>query len=1281
MESIIPYDNDITRLYKYAERSSLPTELILVRARTEEDPEDAPGTEKYVLESLAEIVARLSETLPNSPEKIPEMVEIITSYSKSVDIEDIAMIYYNYLKSTYPDEEGYYILVNDVLSLEESAVLVEDEGELETRYLSWYSKVTDKIKAEQPKIALIRDVQQALLEISERPKVPFSPVVISSSIVAFSPTLNGRTVTPSDGIDIFDSAAVSKFVPYLRYNDALGNSYSKVYTAEKVEEEPNYNTTVILASEASSPNTIYMRLWHGEENKNRAYRDEPKDAFSTIIYHLDNNYLTVESPTREQRNTEVDSHTRTKAALPSLNFGQGKEVKVRGEFKIWGVTIEEIAFLDMILLEPIMNVYLYLEENIKPYALKKRLDIHYRSLFTDIDEGEKLAEESYISNYASVSLTLSQKSSNEETVQLADTLTRQLSVAKVPNDTPYIQVSISQAESRQVVEDFIPIFALLMRYYLDERDEVINNYNQFLPELEFLNPLIEQRKQKTSVSQSLVATLTKKSVVSKRANEKIKELRDIAPDLFVLKYARRCQCPLQPMIINPEDEQAWKQKKLKDGQERQVMPFPKKNPRWLFVCPDDTNPYPGVKVNTDLPNKATYPYIPCCFKKDQMSPTAKSKYRKYLSSDEVEKQVGAKSDKKISTRKILSKDKIAFLPAAIEAIVKRYSRDYIDIVRYGVIYSKSSLIHCVCVALGDETYFSQSSDELKEEYVSQLRTHISRSVTPSLMRQELYDYSDDEILSTLADRTKFLDPALFYRAVEETFNINLYVFSADEGNDAGYLEIPRHKVFHSRPPRLERKTVLLMKTLGSESDALEHPQCELIVDHDSTGDKTVKLFGSEMTSICHKVLTSTLKTLTWLPDETFSARKNIYDYLDHLVVYQAMKPVSQMVDGNGKLRALTFDVEGELLTVATLPSQPENLPQTEVVSRCNLRTVLKWMPTPSAASRDPKGRVTGLWFEVFDILHAEYVPVQPEEVDIDLPEGPKDPITPGSQTSSTARIRKLRRDISLVTQLVRWLFELARSRQPIDVDDFAEEYLVMDDFEGDSSEYYDFSLLQRRLPRVESVLSATAFLEPLLPTFLNEGRIVMYNALFADRVIKMLKDYTSLRAGLTYEPPEFISGFYETEEDFKKFPGTKLFIREEDLMAWLALSRRSRTYTRTSLIHKKIDVATGSSTLPYLYTDEDEKVYIIQNVYGGLLKALTVARTWLEDQVNLGPDPDFTIEETVNMIYGISSESTLIPIEDNTQGEQQFLKVVYYGTQGDRLAGKEARYGALLEIL
>ena len=1291
----IPYDNDVTLLYKWAEVFQVPIRLIIVRPRTPQDINIISGTQAYVFESLPIIVQRLA----NEGETPAGMYDIITGYKPLIKVDDIIMSYYNQLRLQDPLAD-LYVIINQIYRAMDNTLVVdkfESQEDLQRNYDAWVTEIIKERDIDMRRLDSIKDIQLRLAEVDQQPKIPFSPVTINSTIMSFSPTINGRQVVPEDGLDIFNRAITSRYVPYIRFNDKYARAFSRVYTGGKMENEPNYSNTVIPSVDANAKNTIYMTLWLGDPNNDGTaeLHDAPRESFFTVVYHLDSNYLTVESPVGADpkkgliRNEQI-AYQRTQAALPNLVFADGREIKVRGEFNIWGMAFDETPFLDMVLLEPLMNVYLYVEENIKPFALKKRLDVHYRSIFTDMGEGKTGTDQAYIANSASVSVTLTQRTTlADEVVDVMDPVTKMVTQARLPIGVPYVHVNISQAESRNTVTDFIPIFRLLMRYYLDNQEPINAVYNTILPELAALAPLLAQRRRRVVTTEPTILELTKKTTVNRRVNAKIRRLQEQAPELFVLNYARRCQCPLQPIIVDAEEAEAWKQRRVGPTfQERQIMPFPKDNPRWNFVCPDDNNPFPGVKLNHDLPNRDRFPNVPCCFKKDQMTPGVNSHYRDYVENKTPDRRIGAKAEKKISTRKILVPDKVAFLPRAVENIVKRYSDEYVDMVRYGIVYTPNSLLHCVCTAIDDPNYLAQPTDELKEAYVTRVRQHMLATIRPSLLKQELYDYSDEEIMNLFRDNSKFLDPALFYRAVEETFNINIYVFSppppTGDETELGAMDVPRFRIFHARPLRLHRPTVVIMKTLGSESDALEYPQCELIVDYDKDNYQIMKLFGPEMTEVCHGALQDTLKTMTWtvLANNTFEVHSNIYYYIDHLNLFQA-PPVSQFIDNNGKMRALTLNLgPGQLMTVVTIPSQPENLPVSNNVEHINIETATRIFGEPTGVTRDTTGNVNGLWFQIMDITYGEYVPVISAPGFNDKPIGPPNPII-STGTSVTGRLSKLRRTLNIIVQITRWLYELARSRQNIDPTTFASQFMIMDQAAiQDSSNYYDLRNVPRRLPDVETAQEAIRIMEPLAPTLFNQGRLVMYSPAFADRIIKMLRDYSNLRFGMPPEQIGFIDNFYENESDFVDIPNSKIFINEKDLTAWILSLKSSQNYSRYFNIRRKIEIAMGFSPDPYMYQDDDGKIYIIQNVVGGgKSKAMAVAYTWANYKVNIGSEPSPLDIDPVHMIYGISPASSLIPIEDNTNAMDVFLRLVYYGSQTDKAIGKEGRYAALLEIL
>lgn len=1295
------FDNDVTSLYKWAKFLEIPTQLIIIRPRLPEDTIQT-GTENYVFEALPDILLRLLDEgkQPN------EINEIIKSFKRVITVDDIIMVYFDILKqrSSSPISKDLYKQVNAfyrALNPDFFSDKFDSNNHIENIYNTWHNELLKLLERDNDRLDTILQIQKILtMSNTEDNIINYTPVIINSTIISFRPTWNGKYITKEDGIDIFNSAVVSKYVPFIKYNDKFGNPYYRVFTGNKTETAPNYANTIIPNKHSGDNNTIYMRLWLGDPNGDGTAKlhQASKESFFTVVYHVDTNYLTVEAPlfTEGKKALIKDENIaiiRTQSALPQLIFGEGKEIKVRGEYDMWNVEYDEVSFLDVVLTQPVMNVYLYVEENIRPFALKKRLDVHYRSIYSDIKEKTTPTDEAYISNFASVSVTLNQRySEKEQSVVIFDNKLRQWNTVIYPAKTPYVHINITQAVSRNIVYDFIRIFDLLMKFYIKMKFEALQPYYTFLPELRNLDRLLDQGKVKNQSMENALIQLTKKPTHKKRDNSNLKQLQSVAPDIFRISYSRQCQSYLQPILIELSELETWKQKSLGTPlANRQIMQYPKDDPRFYFVCPDEKNPYPGFKFNNLLHNKSSDAYVPCCFKRDQVAKES-SKYNLYMRGKIPPVKTGAKAEKKITTNKILAPGRIAVLPRSVSDILKRYSPDSNELVRYGTIYSTNSLLHCIFVATNTKDYLNLDNDEARERYVMRFRSHIL-TLNPNLFKQEMYDYAEEEIIAYISDNSKFFDPALFFRAIEEIFNVNIYVFSPSSNKDEselGIIEIPRSKIFHSRPYRPERPTVLILKTSGSESDALEYPQCELIVDYSEYNTQNIQIFGSTMTNICHNVLQQSYKTLTWLPtsDTTFDVNSNIYYHIDHLSMFSMFRPISQFIDDNGKMRAITFDVgKNNLFTLFTIPSQPENLPANKSIQRIShniLHSAYNVIPTGVTHNTD--GLVDGFWYQIMDIVYGEYIPIIPTRDTFNLPNGPSNPLESFGY-DLTNRLTKMRRDLNLIIQIVRWLFNLSRYARPIDPIDFANKYIVINNIPvQDSSQFYDFTYMPRALPTSVTIEDSIAYLNNLVPTFFTKDHIIMYDKLFADRIVKMLFSYYDLypdTPDFSNIPIVYIDDYYEKDSDFSFVPYSKVFIGDKDLKSWLDSLKAYQNYSQFFNIRPKIDINQSFTLDPFIYQDEFTKIYIIQNVVGGLIeKCFTVADSWLRLKINLGSDvTDFPYDTPNYVLYALSPTSTIVPIEDYSNNDPNHFKILYYGTLADRSAGKDGRYAAILEIL
>lgn len=1290
------FDNDTTFLYKLSQYYfELPTRLIFtakkqsnLRFESSEIYED----EKYFYVAISSLInywSKMGKTLNEIYKQINKI--------KKVEIEDFVMSYViNYLKSisliNLKEINSFY---QEVYNLEGDHY--ESLDQLKEDYSIWRQSLLQEFEKESKIINSITSIQSKLNEINNLTEIYYSPIFIDSIITSFNPKINNRPVTVEDGIDIFNMSVVSEYVPFIRYNDSNKNTYIKVYNKIRTEKNPNYSHIIIPFNRYNFEDTIYLTLWLGDpKNDNTESLNEAKqESFFIVVYKLTNNYLTVEtvSETSSKKFLLQDktvAFQRVQNALPNINIGQGIEAKLRGSFNLWNASFEETSFLDRIMLDDLINVYLYVEENTLPFALKRRFDLHYRPMFSDLNEGDTPSEQNYIANSASVSVSLKQKYINDETLDVinfnpGDDYTTATIYKKKFKNVPYIHVNIITADSKDAINDFLNVFRLLISYYLEKEKETIKYYKDINFDVEVLRNLVKNKQKKIKV--------VKKSKV-------VDNLQRLAPDIFVNNYARKCQSPSQPTIINYSKFEDWKKTKTakdlmrKRGDSFQAIPFPKDDPKWMIICFNDEYPYPGVKPNTNLSNKDKYPYLPCCFRKDQTTPDSKSHYKNYLQDKPPRERIGSKAEYKITTKKILEPDKIAYLPKNIEDLLKLYSHkgEKLEIFRYGIIFSPNSFLHIMCIVSKDKNYMRRTVQQ-KEQYVGGIRKLLLDKIDVSLLRQELYDYSDEEIEKIFKDETSFFDPSLFYRAIEEIYNVNIYVFTTlpsraypkiiDE--EPEIIEVPRYKLFHVRPLRPERFTVLVIKNWGSESDALDKfPQCELIIGVNDQGEQ-IKLFYSNMAEICHNAIKETIGTISFYYTQNlqFEGYLNIYYYIDFLSVIK-YKPISQYIDRNGKTRAITFELEPDKnMTIITFPSQPINCPFSDTIYPIDIETVFDiFEQKPIAVSYDKNNNINGLWFSILDIEYGIYIPLIPNpSIKLKLPQGPPNPLIYEFENVKIAlRISQLRRMSNIIVQVIRWVYNLAYKNK-VTVEMFQKDFITISNQNIDSLEFYDLSQIPRRLPDFDNHIEALNYLHSVAPTLVsNDSKFIMYNEVFANRIIYMLNNY--IKTDLVKKEIKFIKSFFQSEHDFNQTPNALVFLGEDKFNLWLESIKMSQKYNKYFNIYTKIKPSMSKNLNPYIYQNENGKYYIIQNVVGGTKeKALEVARIWFEYNYNIGSNPIVSEGIPIHIVYCISPNLTLIPIEDNTNNLEPYVEILYYGTPIDKFAQRNNPYAAMLELI
>ena len=126
-------------------------------------------------------------------------------------------------------------------------------------------------------------------------------------------------------------------------------------------------------------------------------------------------------------------------------------------------------------------------------------------------------------------------------------------------------------------------------------------------------------------------------------------------------------------------------------------------------------------------------------------------------------------------------------------------------------------------ALSDEKYLKIAESNVTDEsvrlakietYMSSVRKSIAETIYPACLKQELFDYTDDEISNMLQSPLLHFDSKIFFRAIEEYFKINLFVFEPS-GETETVFEYPQYAVFPIRRFDPDRPVILIYKSYRS----------------------------------------------------------------------------------------------------------------------------------------------------------------------------------------------------------------------------------------------------------------------------------------------------------------------------------------------------------------------------------------------------------------------------------------------------------------------------------
>ncbi len=1235
------FENSYTKLYDKVYELQTPKEYIYY--------ENVDGEDVFI--SFEQIFNENKES---------SLLELYNKYGKNLKFKLFlyAYFYFNYIQDQDKVQE-YFDTINSTIN-EYIENFKNETGKIGTSFSPfnsinellkdislWFSEYKKHLESDLIIREKIVNIQNKLLEYEP---VKNEGVNIEKMTFEFSPNIDieredrGKKkleIKPEDveriGILIFNDMKCSPNVPYIQFNNNNKEKYYKLYDSDDniIDSNKFVDQSVYIDDKL---NTFFVKVLDPDYIKfiqNEDKESIKKSSYIDCRYNLTKNRLdftTTQVNQKRVKNILTQSYSLFNIGLEKRRYN------IQANLTIKNFTIKPEVLHFMILNEAeiyletfgLINIYFFMDETNKTIADKDLFEIKYKSLSNDEED-------------------------ETSTADLPSSLT-----VKIGQEGEDLYIRIIKAMNNKVLGQFLEIFPRFLNIYKEYEEGISSIIDEYIP-IEEVEDFEEESGKKDK---------TEKKV--KQLRESFATIPGIDPKkknmLFTpgtTGYTRICECKKQPIILDSvEDMNDWKTRRFmykNELIERQVGTFPPVEGKALFnfVCPEDDYPFPSVAKNNDA-NKVEYPYVPCCAKTDEIN-NDNSNYNNYYENKSEKDKDNPNKSYKLNTMKSLEDNREGEIPKQIQNLLDCKDKDdtKFKYARIGFGKSKNTLIHCILRAVKDPKYMELLEDtKAKEKYCNNIRRNIP-NLLPNfyeVCKQENYNKDKEYIQKEILNVEKNFKSELYYRLLEEIYNVNIFIILHRESmsnkelkNEDPAIEIPNHILTHIRPFRSDRYTIVILKHMGGEMENLKTPLYDLIFD---TGilvknekglaiRERVFLFDENINDILYQSYINYNKGIVFnISQSIVEARDHPYSRIYWPEIFKDFKILSQTIDANGKCRSLNLEYTskklGEIkITVYIPPSQPIDVPEDETVYESIYDIILSIFGTPSKENKD------GLWYRALDMEYAIFIPCNTNS-DEKWPESP----LPSKDLMVNNPIIKFRNSRKYTNMLLECIIWGLRSNGILNLEDYLdnyEEYIVLDEN------------VRPNIPpfKIRSYIKENGNFRDLFNIwpeyFTNTNKVKLYPELY-DKVVKYLENYYKDTDGLSLPPIPYLSDVFKYEWDFShKDITNRILIGEEQLKQWIKL--RENTYKGEIQIYKEIckEKIENENDIPFIF-EYQKKLFLIQQVKeGNFNRALNCGHTWNKKKFNKGFDsPDNPSNEFIpHIIYEISLSYQLF-LNDNS---------------------------------
>jgi len=764
--------------------------------------------------------------------------------------------------------------------------------------------------------------------------------------------------------------------------------------------------------------------------------------------------------------------------------------------------------------------------------------------------------------------------------------------------TSYVRVRMKTSNISEAL-NYRDVVGKFFTLYNNKKDEILHEYRKFIPN--FLKE--EEMKLEKGPAPKL---------------ERMR-LRTVAPEIFMPNYSRTCIN--RPTLVSREQADEY----TRTG-EKQVMVFPiyGESVERFYVCNHDTHPYPGLRENP-LENKKKFPYVPCCYAKNQDKPG--SKYRHYYERERIDSRQITVQEIFVSAGKNLPPGATGSLPSKLKELfsLAEVAPDS-QFVRLGLNDTDESFLEAVMLAT-NASRLKFVEPELRIPIVREARSRLVTEANAMAAKQELTDYSLTSILGKLQKGN--MNALEMIHVMEQAFDCNIFVMTVNSKESDGTMLVPPHKKTYYKL-RPTRQTVFVCQTESGTDYSDTH--CDLIVQ-----------IGKNEAPVLENMLTSFSPSDLIVRNVWTVFQKINKSYIKNFPIVSVALPrfyvTSQILDIYGKCRVVNVSNQGTDLTMVTDPLPPFAAERAREIYRTSIPNVLKFAKTLGAELTsqvvNEKGRVCeievvaskgnlSVTFLCDDPGRIENVPVSNSPKFGNLENGKK--LTILESFNRNGKIAKIIIRYGLYI-MSRYMHEKGLDLEPMDETQLST--FVRDRILIDPSHKYDEDC---RHSSEYSMKSCFVRDETFLIVDSEETlrRLVYVLRLYQNSHFENLKNYRN---------KIYMDDFYESVGDFDPFPQQFIFEGEDSVINTMA------GYANVeSVVTDSVD---PNETKPYFMRNSilsTDKTYLAQNV-PNLIIAKSLARFWNEHGYNgyVMEEEQTFLEKSLNLAGSVDVYSYVDP--------------------------------------